>query len=138
MGLTITIITLVVSTIILVFRFSNRSVNLSGNKPAYTALEKINQGATIIDVRTPMEYSTSTFPGSINIPLDQLASRMSSLNKTKPIVVFCASGGRSASARDILIRSGFSDVVNAGGLNDLKFASANPIQNKINTVSNQN
>ncbi|PJE03791.1 MAG: sulfurtransferase [Leptospira sp.] len=123
MGLTITIITLVVSTIFLVFRFSNRNVKLGGSSAAQQAYTKIQQGATIIDVRSSMEYAVSSFPGSINIPVADISDKLNSIPKDKPIVVYCASGGRSASARDILIRNGFSDVTNAGGLNDLEAAS---------------
>lgn len=123
MGLTITIITLVVSTIFLVFRFSNRNVKLGGSSAAQQAHSKIKEGAYIIDVRSGMEYAVSSFPGSINIPVADISDKLNSIPKDKPIVVYCASGGRSASARDILIRNGFSDVTNAGGLNDLEAAS---------------
>ncbi|MCG9876231.1 MAG: rhodanese-like domain-containing protein [Leptospiraceae bacterium] len=123
MGLTITIITLVVSTIFLVFRFSNRNVKLGGSSAAQQAHSKIQEGATIIDVRSSIEYAVSSFPGSINIPVADISDKLNSIPKDKPIVVYCASGGRSASARDILIRNGFSDVTNAGGLSDLEAAS---------------
>jgi phage shock protein E len=65
-------------------------------------------------VRTPAEYTQGHAPGSLNIPLDQLESRLGELKRDKPILVACASGVRSASAKALLERSGFQDVHNAG------------------------
>lgn len=77
-------------------------------------------GATIIDVRTPDEYADGFFPGAINIPVNVLAKKIDTLcAKTKPIIVYCASGSRSALAASILKAQGFTDVTNAGGLDDM-------------------
>lgn len=72
------------------------------------------KGAVIIDVRTTMEFSGGAAPGSRNIPLDQLAQRMNELDRTKPIILCCASGARSASAQRFLQQEGFTEVFNAG------------------------
>lgn len=78
---------------------------------------KIEEGALILDVRTPGEYSSGHYPGAINIPLDQIGRRINELgDKTRPIVVYCLSGARSYSARSILMAQGFRDVVNGGGI----------------------
>jgi rhodanese-related sulfurtransferase len=69
--------------------------------------ELIKNGATIIDVRTPAEFNTGHAPGSVNIPLDKLASQMNSLPTGKPIITCCASGMRSAAAKGMLKRAGF-------------------------------
>jgi rhodanese-related sulfurtransferase len=91
------------------------------NRKAPLALvsEKISSGARIIDVRTPQEFSGSSYPKAKNIPLDVLASRIADLPKDKPIVLYCASGARSAQAARMLRKAGFSDVVSAGGLADM-------------------
>lgn len=123
MGLTVMVLTLVISTIFLVFRFSNRNVKLGGSSAAQQALTKITEGAYIIDVRSSMEHSMGSYPGAVNIPVAEIANSLNSIPNDKPIVLFCASGGRSASARDILLRSGFADVTNAGGLSDLEAAA---------------
>jgi phage shock protein E len=81
--------------------------------------QKIAQGAIIIDVRTPSEYATRSFPKAKNIPLDALASRLGELSKTRPIILYCASGARATQAAGILTRAGFTDVVNAGGIADM-------------------
>jgi len=61
--------------------------------------EKIAAGATIIDVRTAGEYSSGAYPKARNIPLDAIESKIAKLGaKDAPIVVYCASGSRSAQA----------------------------------------
>jgi phage shock protein E len=71
-------------------------------------------GAVFVDVRTPGEFAAGNRPGSLNIPLDQLAARAGELDKTKPVVLSCASGARSGAAAVMLRGLGFSDVTNAG------------------------
>ena len=82
--------------------------------------EKIAKGARIIDVRTPAEFKDGSYPGAINIPLASLMARMHELEpKDIPIVLFCASGARSARGARLLKMAGFADVTNAGGLDDM-------------------
>jgi rhodanese-related sulfurtransferase len=71
-------------------------------------------GAVVVDVRSRGEFAESCNPLSVNIPLDELVRRAEGLDPAKPIVVCCASGGRSARAAAILRGRGFQDVVNAG------------------------
>ena len=87
--------------------------------PASLVLEKIRSGARIIDVRSPQEFAGPSYPKARNIPLDVLPSRMGDLPKDKPIVLYCASGARSAQAARMLKRAGFTDVLSAGGLGDM-------------------
>jgi phage shock protein E len=85
-----------------------------------TIKEKIASGARIVDVRTPGEFSDAAYPGAINIPLATLPARMHELEPlTVPIVLYCASGARSGQAMRLLRQNGFTDVVNAGGLDDM-------------------
>jgi rhodanese-related sulfurtransferase len=83
--------------------------------------ELVGRGAVIVDVRSKGEYASGHIKGSINIPLDQLGSRISSLPK-KPIITCCASGMRSASARSLLQSKGFEEVYNGGGWSALNRA----------------
>lgn len=55
----------------------------------------IQAGAVIVDVRSPAEFSAGCCPGSLNIPLDALASRADELDKGKTVILCCASGARS-------------------------------------------
>ena len=87
--------------------------------PTSVVSEKIRSGARIIDVRTPQEFAGSSYPKAKNMPLDTLPSRMADLPKDRPIVLYCASGARSARATRVLKRAGFTDVVNAGGLSSM-------------------
>lgn len=82
------------------------------NKVDYKAL--VENGAQIIDVRTPAEYSSGSIRNSKNIPLQLLVSEMKKLDLKKPIITCCASGMRSASAKAILKQNGF-EVYNGGG-----------------------
>jgi len=80
----------------------------------------IAEGAVVVDVRTAGEYGGHHYYGAINIPVDTLAIKLSKVGaKDKPVVVYCASGGRSAAAAGILRRAGFSRVVNGGGLSNM-------------------
>lgn len=82
--------------------------------------DKIQQGALVVDVRTPAEYQAGHFPGAVNIPVDQVEKRLGEFGgKDKSIIVYCASGGRSGSAKSYLESIGFSDVINAGGLSNM-------------------
>ncbi len=82
--------------------------------------EKIAAGATIVDVRTVDEYEDGFYKGAINIPVNNLEKRMGEIGaKDKPVIVYCASGSRSAVAMSILKSRGFTDVLNAGGLDDM-------------------
>ncbi len=81
---------------------------------------KIDAGAVILDVRTPDEFADGAYPGAKNIPVNVLPHRLDAVGpKTKPVVVYCASGGRSAVAQQILKANGWTDVTNAGGLSDM-------------------
>ncbi len=82
-------------------------------------LEKIKAGATVVDVRSPGEFQGGAYPGAINILVQELERRLGELRKDRPIVVYCASGMRSASAERLLRARGFADVVNGGGLGQM-------------------
>ncbi len=66
----------------------------------------------ILDVRDPDEHETMCIPNSNLIPLSELESRLSELDPNKKTIVYCASGGRSCAACDILEEHGFTDVYN--------------------------
>lgn len=83
--------------------------------------EIVQQGALILDVRTPSEFSSGYIKGAVNIPLNLLSSSLDQIpDKDQPIITCCASGMRSASAKKLLIREGYSNVINGGGWQSLK------------------
>ena len=74
----------------------------------------LQNGTTIIDVRTKGEFQSGHIRGSVNVPLANLQEKISKLKKNKPIITCCASGSRSASAKSILKSNGFEEVYNGG------------------------
>lgn len=64
----------------------------------------------LLDVRQPVEYEKGHLPGARLIPLPVLADSLESLNRTEPTIVYCAVGGRSRMAAQLLINQGFGDV----------------------------
>ena len=74
----------------------------------------INDGAFLVDVRTPGEFAGGSAKGALNIPLDQVTQRISEFENKKHIVVFCRSGNRSGQAKSILEQKGFTNVTNGG------------------------
>lgn len=86
------------------------------------AAQIIAQGkGTIVDVRTPAEFMGGNVTGSINIPLQELSQRMEELKQlAQPLVLCCASGGRSGMATQMLSQQGI-DCCNGGSWLDVNF-----------------
>ena len=83
--------------------------------------EWIDKGALIVDVRTPEEFTAGHYEGSVNIPLGELESKIDLFgDKENHIVVYCRTGNRSGKAEDILKKNGYKNVINGGGLKDMK------------------
>jgi phage shock protein E len=80
----------------------------------------VQNGALIIDVRTPAEYKSGHIKGSTNIPLDQLGGKIEFLRGKKvPVITVCRSGARSGMAKNILSGAGL-EVYNGGPWNSLE------------------
>jgi rhodanese-related sulfurtransferase len=98
--------------------------NLFGIGPKVNYAELIEAGATIVDVRSKGEYASGHVKGSVNIPLDQLSSNLKKLKgKQHPIITCCASGMRSAAAKNYLKSAGYEVVHNAGSWYNLNSIS---------------
>jgi phage shock protein E len=79
----------------------------------------VANGARLVDVRTAEEYAGGHLPGAVNIPVDELPDRIGDLGPhDQPVVVYCASGGRSASAARLLAGAGFTAVHNLGAMSN--------------------
>ena len=94
---------------------------LSGIEQADTlkATRLYNDDALILDVREDKEFASGHIPKAKHIPLGKLSSRIQELDKhkSKPILVTCRSGQRSARACGMLKKAGFETVFNqAGGI----------------------
>jgi adenylyltransferase/sulfurtransferase len=72
----------------------------------------------LLDVREPHELAISALRGSTNIPLGELAARLSELDSAQEMIVFCKAGTRSTRALELLVSAGFRKVKNLkGGIN---------------------
>ncbi len=99
-----------------------QTINKKVSKTEFAELMKKN-GAQLIDVRTPREFSNGFIEGAKNIDYngDSFEKQMKKLDKTKPVLVYCAAGGRSENAAELLQEWGFNEVYDLeGGYNGWK------------------
>ena len=86
-------------------------------------LEKTNEGAQLIDVRTDKEFLKGHITGAkqINISSDSFVEEINKLDKTKPVILYCAVGVRSTAAIEKIRNLGFPIIYNyIGGIRDWK------------------
>lgn len=82
------------------------------------------EGALLLDVRTPDEFAAGHIDGARNVPHDQVEARIDEIeamvegDKDTPIVVYCRSGRRAGIAKDALRKRGFGRITNLGGMSD--------------------
>ena len=77
----------------------------------------------LVDVRESYEFEADSLEGSVNIPLSQLGARIDEITKYDgPVVLFCRSGNRSGMALTHVHNLGKNDVINGGGLWEMKMA----------------
>ena len=69
----------------------------------------------VLDVRTPAEYAEGHVPGAVNVPHDQIASRLAEVPKDKDVVLYCRSGRRAALAADVLTAHGYTRLSHLEG-----------------------
>ncbi|HPC40756.1 MAG TPA: rhodanese-like domain-containing protein [Spirochaetota bacterium] len=80
----------------------------------------IDNGALIVDVRTPAEFGTGHYRNAIDVPLADIENSFAMFgNRNRLIVVYCRSGNRSGKARAILEKHGYMKVINGGRLKDM-------------------
>ncbi|MDF2435994.1 MAG: sulfurtransferase [Bacteroidota bacterium] len=85
------------------------------------AVDALNRGAAIIDVRTKAEFASAHVFGALNIPLEELPDNMELIKElNKEIVVCCASGNRSSSAVFLIGKFTDANVYDAGAWTNLK------------------
>lgn len=83
--------------------------------------QKFESDVQVIDVRTAAEWETGHLPTALHIPHVMIleGEGLADLDKTKPVVLYCRSGGRAQRAKDYLEAQGFTNVKNLGGISDL-------------------
>jgi rhodanese-related sulfurtransferase len=108
-----------VSGAMLVWSFIGNKLSGVDEADTLKATRLYNDDALVLDVREEKEFAAGHIPKARLIPLGQLSSRMQELDKfkSKPILVTCRSGHRSARACGMLKKAGFETVYNqAGGI----------------------
>ncbi len=105
---------LVTAAIVAVIFIIKKSSQIS----AKDALEKLKNGALVIDVRSPGEFDSGHLAKAINIPLDEIETALPTRVKDKSAVLLlhCASGMRSGMAKGKLKGLGYTNVFNLGSL----------------------
>lgn len=79
------------------------------------AHELVKAGACLLDVRSPAEFAAGHVAGALNIPVGEVARRAAEVGPTdRPVVLYCASGTRSAIARRALRAAGYKQAYNLG------------------------
>lgn len=100
---------------------SSKYKNINGDE--LQNILKENKDVLILDVRTVSEFSSGHIPTAKNIPVQELSSKIHTLDAYtyKDIILYCASGARSASASRLLSNNGFNQIYNlTGGISNYK------------------
>lgn len=88
--------------------------SLFRSAPPVDLSEVMTRKPYLVDVRTVAEYAYGHPKGSVNIPIQQLASNIQKFKGKKDIIVFCRSGNRSNQAKILLESRGISNIIDAG------------------------
>jgi phage shock protein E len=98
--------------------------SIGSTEPQAAYAQVTEQGALLLDVRTPEEFRQNRIKGARNIPITELKQRLQVIetlvagDRDHPIVVYCARGYRASQAQEILLDAGFKKVTNLGGIHD--------------------
>lgn len=96
--------------------FTAENILLQQMQPFYwNEAVAISQNSVVLDVRTENEFGAGSLPNAINIPLDELRTRLGELPTDGNIYVYCQVGLRGYLATRILMQNGFKNVINLSG-----------------------
>lgn len=86
--------------------------------PAFTVDDALAaENVLLLDVRTPGEFASGHIPNATLVPVQEIEKALAVIgDKDRPVVAYCASGGRSSAATRFLREQGFTRVVNGGGV----------------------
>lgn len=98
----------------------NTIKKLFGLGPSVDYKSLVENGAVLLDVRTDAEFRSGHIAKAKHIPLNEISANAKKLNKSLPVICYCASGMRSAMAVRQLRAQGFQNVFNGGGMAGLE------------------
>jgi phage shock protein E len=103
---------LVIAAVVAAFLVLRQSSLISEEK----ARSFLNQGAAVIDVRSPEEFQSGHLPGAINVPVNDLKQQIPKRfpNQNTVLLLHCHSGVRSGMGKKVLSQLGYSQVFNLG------------------------
>jgi phage shock protein E len=81
--------------------------------------ELVNNGGQLIDVRSSQEYGQGALVNAVNIPVESIPHHTHSIDRNKPVMLYCVSGMRASVVKRFLESLGFNDVHNLGGISRL-------------------
>ncbi len=88
-----------------------------GDVASVDARRLVQEGARLVDVRSPEEFAAGHLPGAINLPVQELDRRLQELlPKDQPVVLYCRSGNRSGRAAGMLKKAGYERVHDLGAM----------------------
>jgi len=90
--------------------------------------QRHDESLFLLDVRGPEEFAAGHVPGAVNIPHDQVASRLAEVPKDKDVVLYCRSGRRSALAAEVLAAHGYQRLAYLEGDMNGWVASGRPVE----------
>lgn len=110
---------ILIIVLISVITFLSFNHSIPSNKITMSQAEKlIAEGATILDVRSYMEYRGGHIKNAQNIPYDEINETTIKLAKNEKIIVYCRSGSRSAKAAETLENMGYNQVYDLGSIDN--------------------
>jgi len=81
--------------------------------------ELVENGGQLIDVRSNHEFSQGALKHAVNMPVESIPHAADSIDKNKPVMLYCVSGMRASLVKQFLESVGFNDVYNLGGISQL-------------------
>lgn len=90
----------------------------------------LSPDTVLIDVRSPGEFASGHLDGALNLPLDQLQQRIASAvpDPNRDLLLYCASGARSAFGCSVLHQLGYHQARNGGGIGMLAMSLQRPVR----------
>lgn len=110
--------------LILAFLLSACDSSAARKEITLTAWQMMDDGALVIDVRSPKEYAEGHLEAAPNIPHTDTAALIKAIgeNKSRPVVLYCRSGHRSGVAQEALAEAGYNNIFNGLGFKTLQAA----------------